>query len=431
MKALNQPLQGTQHPLKRKSGISETGVEVHEAGPASSGVDEPALAPSGIENDAFSFWKPPASWRAALGSSVDYSRIISEWYLLERYHPQGDENLRPTRRFYYAIKDYVPTKTRHFVRSLIFRMRSQPAFPKWPCEDALLAFQRDWMLRALETVGESDAWHLAFWPENKTCCVVLTHDVESPRGFDRIEAVAELEDRLGFRSAWNLPLDQYPIDWDRVEKLRAQGFEFGAHGLRHDGMLFRSRRHFLELAPRVESLAREHGLRGFRSPSTLRNAQWLSTMDFDFDSSFADTDPYEPQPGGSCSIFPYFINSMVELPYTLPQDHTLINLLRRDPLPVWIEKMNWIAARGGMILTLTHPDYSGSGAALRAYTELLKRLADLESSWRALPAEVSKWWRRRARLQLNLCAGRPHVDGDDTRGAATRRLSAEPILAGR
>jgi peptidoglycan/xylan/chitin deacetylase (PgdA/CDA1 family) len=301
-------------------------------------------------------------------------------------------------------------------------------FPKWPCEDALLEFWIDWAVRSLDLVGIADGWHIGFWPGHNTCCAVLTHDVESAAGFARMEAVAELEDRYGFRSAWNLPLDQYPIDWTRVDRLRAQGFEFGAHGLRHDGMLFRSRKHFQELAPRVESIAREHGLRGFRSPSTLRNAQWLSTMDFDFDCSFADTDPYEPQPGGSCSIFPFFLNGMVELPYTLAQDHTLINLLRRDPLPVWIEKMQWIAARGGMILALTHPDYSGSGALMGQYEEFLKRLADLESCWRALPSEVAAWWRRRAALQLHQCDGRPLIVGPGACGAAARRLRASPLL---
>jgi peptidoglycan/xylan/chitin deacetylase (PgdA/CDA1 family) len=268
---------------------------------------------------------------------------------------------------------------------------------------------------------------VGFWPERNSCCIVLTHDVESPAGFERMEAIAELEDRFGFRSAWNLPLDQYPIDWKRVERLRAQGFEFGAHGLRHDGMLFRSHRHFMELSPRVQSLAREHNMRGFRSPSTLRNARWISEMDFDFDSSFADTDPFEPQPGGSCSIFPYFIGDMIELPYTLPQDHTLINLLRRDPLPTWIEKMNWIAARGGMILTLTHPDYSGAGSSLRAYTELLKRLADLESAWRALPSEVATWWRQRAGLEMHICDGRPLIVGPETRAVA-RCLRREELM---
>ena len=60
-----------------------------------------------------------------------------------------------------------------------------------------------------------------------------------------------------------------------------------------------------------------------------------------------------------------------------------------------------------MILALTHPDYRGSGPGIRAYEELLKRLADLESCWRALPSEVSAWWRRRAKLELRLCDGSP------------------------
>lgn len=380
-------------------------------------------------NDAFSFWKLPEDWRGILGpNNVACSRIISEWYLLERYQTNEIEDARLKIRLYYAVKDFIPVGARHFVRSLLCRLRRDPGFPKWPCEDALLLFQRDWVMRALEIIGTREAWHVGFWPQDHTCAVVLTHDVESPAGFERMEAMAELEDRFGFRSAWNLPLDQYSIDWQRVERLRSRGFEFGAHGLRHDGMLFRSREHFLALAPRVESLAREHGLRGFRSPSTLRNAQWLGEMSFDYDSSFADTDPFEPQPGGSCSIFPYFIGSMVELPYTLAQDHTLINLLRRDPMPIWIDKMNWLAARGGMILTLTHPDYSGKGNGLYAYTELLRRLADLPSAWRALPSEVSSWWRRRAAVRLQVRSGRPEIAGPQEHGATARPLCGEPLL---
>jgi peptidoglycan/xylan/chitin deacetylase (PgdA/CDA1 family) len=385
------------------------------------------VAPAG-ENDAFSFWKLPESWRAVLGpAAIAHSRAIAEWYLLERYRTNQDEDARLSVRTYYAVKEFIPVQARHLTRALMLRMRRPPQFPKWPCEDALLAFHRDWMLRAVELAGVRDAWHIGWWPANNTRCVVLTHDVESANGFERIEAMAELEERCGFRSAWNLPLDQYPIDWKRLEGLRARGFEFGAHGLRHDGMLFRSRPHFLALAPRVQSLARAHGLRGFRAPSTLRNARWIAEMDFDFDSSFADTDPFEPQPGGSCSIFPYFLGGMVELPYTMPQDHTLLNLLRRDPLPIWIEKMKWLAARGGMILMLTHPDYSGTGIGLRAYAELLKRLADLPATWRALPSEVSSWWRRRAGLRLALDSGRPEIAGAQAHGAVARRLCAELV----
>ena len=223
-----------------------------------------------------------------------------------------------------------------------------------------------------------DGWHVGFWPDSAKCCIVLTHDVESTKGFDRMETMADLEERYGFRSAWNLPLAQYPIDWQRVERLRARGFEFGAHGLCHDGRLFRSHRDFAELAPILERLAAEHDLRGFRAPSTLRDPRAIATMDFDFDSSFADTDPYEPQPGGTCSLFPFHLSRLIELPYTLPQDHTLIHLLRRSPLPVWTMKAKWIASLGGMILTLTHPDYCGDGVYLKAYEELLKRLGEID-----------------------------------------------------
>ena len=54
-------------------------------------------------------------------------------------------------------------------------------------------------------------------------------------------------------------------------------------------------------------------------------AEWIPKLGFDFDGSFSDTDIFEPQPGGTCSIFPFFLDSIVGLPYTLPQDHTLIS----------------------------------------------------------------------------------------------------------
>jgi hypothetical protein len=191
--------------------------------------------------------------------------------------------------------------------------------------------------------------------------------------------------------------------------------------------LFRSPEDFAKLAPQVERLAVEHEMRGFRAPSTLRDAHAIATMAFDFDSSFADTDPYEPQPGGTCSIFPFHLESLVELPYTLPQDHTLIHLLRRNPLPVWVTKARWIAAQGGMILTLVHPDYCGAGVHLSTYEELLKNFADLEGAWRALPSEVAQWWRQRSGMHLRVEGDKPLISGAGAERAAARRLSEEPL----
>jgi hypothetical protein len=150
-------------------------------------------------------------------------------------------------------------------------------------------------------------------------------------------------------------------------------------------------------------------------------------MDFDFDSSFADTDPYEPQPGGSCSVFPFHLMRMIELPYTLPQDHTLIHLLRRSPLPLWVMKANWIATLGGMILVLTHPDYVGEGAYLETYEQLLGWLSQIDSAWRALPSEAAQWWSQRSQMSLRVTNERPAICGPGASRAVARRISEEPI----
>jgi hypothetical protein len=330
-------------------------------------------------------------------------------------------------RAYYRVKRLIPRTLRHRLNSAAIRARTRLEFPRWPCESALVEFWRAWVRRSLALAGATDGWHIGFWPQQAKCCIVLTHDVESLKGFDRMEPIAELEERQGFRSAWNLPLTQYPIDWQRVARLRERGFEFGAHGLCHDGRLFRSHRDFAALAPLLERLAAEHGLDGFRSPSTLRDPRAIATLAFDFDSSFADTDPYEPQPGGTFSLFPFHLARLIELPYTLPQDHTLIHLLHRSPLPLWTMKAKWIASLGGMILTLTHPDYCGDGVYLEAYKELLKRLGEIEGAWRALPSEVAQWWRQRTKLQLRVENDRPSITGCGAARATALRLSEQPL----
>lgn len=390
-------------------------------------VDAPASAVQTPLNDAMSFWKLPETWSKRLAAHNEESIATVEHYLFERYLAEQNRQPPPRMETYYRIKHLIPDSLRYRLNSLAVRSRRPLSFPHWPCEDALLEHWRKWLREALAAMQVEDAWHIGLWPHGHACCVVLTHDVESPRGLEQMEAMADLEERYGFRSAWNLPLAQYRIDWKRIEELIRRGFEFGAHGLRHDGRLFRSLADFQELKPTLETLAREHDLRGFRAPSTLRRGEWLATLDFDFDSSFADTDPYEPQPGGTCSVFPFFLYNLIELPYTLPQDHTLIHLLHRSPLPVWVTKSDWIASVSGMILLLTHPDYCGSEPYLNAYEALLKHLSTLQSAWRALPSEVADWWRRRTAMTLTVEGDKPMICGPDTTGAIARRLSAEPL----
>jgi peptidoglycan/xylan/chitin deacetylase (PgdA/CDA1 family) len=376
-------------------------------------------------NDPFSFWKLPEDWRAPLAPTIEDCERAVRRLLFEEYISPDRRAQSSALKAYYKVKKFIPAGVRHWINYAAVRSRTRDQFPHWPCETALIDFWRDWLRSSLDRMGQSDAWHIGFWPEGKRCCIVLTHDVESEEGFERIEAMADLEERYGFRSAWNLPMAQFPLDWKRLERLQARGFEIGAHGLAHDGRMFRSAEDFEECRTELERIAAEHGLRGYRGPSTLRNPQWIGKMAFDYDSSFSDTDPYEPQPGGTCSLFPFFLSRMVELPYTLPQDHTLIHLVRRNPVSLWATKARWIQSLGGMILTLIHPDYSGDSAGLASYEELLKILAGFDDAWRALPREVAQWWRERAQMRLLASGSVPSIQGPGAMRAVARRVSEE------
>jgi peptidoglycan/xylan/chitin deacetylase (PgdA/CDA1 family) len=384
-----------------------------------------------LSNDSFDFWKLPEDWRLPLADHNSGTNAAAEYYLLERYRPRDQRRPPANLAAYYAVKPFLPAKVRHYLHWLLVRSNRRPDFPSWPYESTLLRLRGDWLEESLARLHCKDAWHIGFWPHAHECCIVLTHDVESRTGLERMKAMADIEEKHGFRSAWNLPLAQYRIDWSTIDELRKRGFEIGAHGLRHDGRLFRSRADFQLLAPKLEKLAYKHQLRGFRSPSTLRRIEWLRELNFDFDSSLADSDPYEPQPGGCCSLFPFFLGTMVELPYTIPQDHTFLHLLRRDALPIWKAKARWVAAQGGMILTVTHPDYYGCEPYLARYEELLKQLCDLEGGWRALPSQVAAWWRRRARMKIVVKSGSPTISGPSIEGATARLLSTEGMVRSR
>jgi hypothetical protein len=95
----------------------------------------------------------------------------------------------------------------------------------------------------------------------------------------------------------------------------------------------------------------------------------------------------------------------VELPYTLPQDHTLFVILREKNIEIWKRKLDWIAQHGGMALLVVHPDYmSFAGEPALGeypagyYRELLEYVTDRYKGayWPALPREVARFAARAA-----------------------------------
>jgi len=331
-----------------------------------------------------------------VGGSSESERLFDATSFLDEGFDESTGS--PLLGLYYALKPLLPKRAWLMARRLYAQRQSARQFPAWPIEPLLVDRLHD-RFRAALADGAERVPFLHFWPDRKRFAVILTHDVEGSKGVENIPRVLEIERRHGMVSSWNFVAEEYPIPPDVFPSLRAAGCEIGVHGVRHDGSLFRSRASFDQQVPRIHQYMAEWDAVGFRSPSTHRNASWMPELRCSYDSSFPDTSPFEPQPGGCCSIWPYFIGELVELPITMAQDHTMFEVLCESTIKLWEIKSDWLIDNHGLINVLVHPDYLLSDSRLELYDQLLTRLAGRTDGWHALPRDVAAWWRARAEFQ--------------------------------
>jgi hypothetical protein len=313
-------------------------------------------------------------------------------------------------KLYYRVKPFIPQRLRTILRRrLALRLRDS-VVNVWPIMPGSEQPPKGW----------------PGWPGGKKFAFVLTHDVEGAAGLRNCREVMKLEMDFGLRSSFNfIPEGGYKIPSELRDELVHNGFEIGVHDLKHDGRLFASRREFDRRAARINSCLREWKAVGFRSGFMLHKLDWLHELDIQYDASTFDTDPFEPQPEGRHTIFPFWVprplknhesrvtnhassNGYVELPYTLPQDSTLFLLLGELTIDVWRTKLDWIAQHGGMALVNVHPDYlSFDGAVTRSreypfthYKSFLEYASRRYESafWNKTPREVAQFVARARNL---------------------------------
>lgn len=323
----------------------------------------------------------------------------AEHFLHERYRDPGRGSR--ARNAYYALKPLLPRPAQLALRRAYAPRQARRAFPAWPVEPVLVERCAADLLARVRASQERRVALVNPWPQGHRFGAILTHDVEGPAGVENVLRVIELERSYGFVSAWNFVAEWYPIPDGLFDSVRAAGCEIGLHGIRHDGRLFRDRAHFEAELPRIAHYVRAWDAAGFRSPATHRNADWMAELPVRYDSSFPDTDPFEPMAGGCCSIMPFFFGEVVELPITLVQDHTLFEILREPGIGRWIEKSEWIMRHRGLINIIVHPDYVVSAESLGRYEAFLEFLAGAPDGWHALPRDVAAWWRQRAALRVD------------------------------
>jgi peptidoglycan/xylan/chitin deacetylase (PgdA/CDA1 family) len=311
------------------------------------------------------------------------------------------------KRMYYILKPILPRALTSILRRLYSRFEKADANLRWPVESRYAEFLWEIMTHLLRTVPEQQLYMKSLWPDNFRYAFILTHDVESAIGQSFIHAVADLEESLGFRSSFNFVPEGYRIDMDLVDELRNRGFEIGIHGLKHDGKLFSSRIEFERRVVRINQYLKELSAVGFRAPLTMRNPEWMQLLNIEYDLSFFDTDPFEPIPGGTMSIWPFFLGHFVELPYTLVQDYTLTSVRGETTPRLWLEKTDFIEKYHGMALLNSHPDYLREPANIKIYSTFLSTMQGRNDYWHALPHDVARWWRTRVESKTfdNLASG--------------------------
>jgi peptidoglycan/xylan/chitin deacetylase (PgdA/CDA1 family) len=334
--------------------------------------------------------------------------IDPDYFLRERY---AAHESRPLLAPYYALKPLLPRRVQLALRRQYARKQSQRRFPRWPVEDVLVRHQEESFQQLIHANGGEPVAFVNFWPDGHRFAYVLTHDVEGPVGVYNIARVREVERAHGMVSSWNFVADDYAIPTGLFDELRADGCEVGLHGIHHDRSLFRDEESFTRTLPLIHRYLDEWGAVGFRSPATYRDPDWMPRLGALYDSSFPDTDPFEPQAGGCCSIFPYFLDDLIELPITLVQDHTMWEILRHPGIDLWLEKTDWLRENHGLVNVIVHPDYLVSDERLQLYDQFLTHLERLEDGWHALPCEVASWWR--ARDGMEVAPDGASVDGAD------------------
>jgi hypothetical protein len=329
------------------------------------------------------------------------------------------------RAAYYAARPLLPRSGQLALRRAFSRVQARAPFPRWPFEPALHDLYEFVFARAAEVAG-GPLPGIAPWPHGKRWALVLTHDVETAAGRDSVHVLRDVEAALGYRSSWNFVPRRYADAPELRDALTGAGFEVGLHGLYHDGRDLAPRT-FEKRLPEMREYAARWQVSGFRSPATHRDWERMPRLGVDYDTSYTDSAPFEPQAGGCCTWLPYENGPLVELPITLVQDHTLFEILRHADERLWVEKAELLRARGGMALVLTHPDYMLAADRVAAYRRLLDRFAADPTAWRALPREVSTWWRRRAASELVREQGEWRVAGPAAPDAGVELLGSEAV----
>lgn len=307
-------------------------------------------------------------------------------------------------KMYYLIRPALGVGVRRHLQKIHFRGWEREQFPRWPVDCSVdILFEQ--LLSVCLRLGHADTIpFIWFWPEGLSSCAIMTHDVETKTGRDFCPTLMDINDSYGVKASFQIvPEQRYDVRTGFLSSMRERGFEVVIHDLNHDGHLYKDRAHFLGCATKINAYGEAYGAEGFRAGALYRKQLWFDALEFSYDMSVPNVAHLDPQRGGCCTVMPYFIGDILELPVTTTQDYTLFHILNDYSTELWKRQINLIREKHGLISFIVHPDYILKSRERAVYEGLLDHLARLREEkkvWITTPGEVNRWWRERAEMSL-------------------------------
>jgi hypothetical protein len=319
------------------------------------------------------------------------------------------------RNAYYAVRPLLGVNVRKHLQRVHASGWRDIAFPRWPVDVTVEHLSEALLLASIRARGVDRIPFVWFWPRGAKSCVVMTHDVEAESGHSFCRHLMDIEEAQGIKASFQLtPEGSYTVSESLVQEIRDRGFEVNVHDLNHDGRLFSEQQEFLRRVKKINDYAQAYAARGFRSAVMYRNLDWYDALNVSYDMSVPNVAHLDPQHGGCCTVMPYFVGDILEIPLTTIQDYMLFHYLGDYSLDLWKAQAEAILKKNGLMSFLIHPDYVMEKRARDVYCDLLcflRNLGSQERLWFALPGEVDQWWRERSKMRVVNYAGEWRIEG--------------------
>ena len=389
-------------PLSQENGYFRFGSEGSCYGQLARGTPSPT--PNGKLHDVIN---DAVTENGTTCLQFDVTQVVDN-FRLELYlkNTRHNESILTSisNEIYYLIRPLLPGGVRSRLQKARLSDWKSLKFPRWPVDRSVDLLFEQLLLTSLRAQGLERIPFIWFWPDGAPSCAVMTHDVETAAGRDFCATVMDLDDAYGIKASVAIvPELRYEVTTAYLDSIWKRGFEVCVQDLNHDGRLFTDWEKYLVRVKKINAYGKQYGATGFRSAVLYRTQMWFDQLKFSYDMSVPNVAHLEPQRGGCCTVMPYFVGDILELPVTTTQDYALFNYLDEYSIDLWKRQIELTMEQHGLVGFIVHPDYIMKSREWNVYESLLRHLAQLRDEkalWIPMSGEVDRWWRQRAKMTL-------------------------------